>query len=283
MASAVAPNKIAVHSIGRNGRTTANRSTRCARHSASGSAPGGGTTSVMLATAVRSSARETTASIASQTSSSVIFGPQSGPPAAPRPRRPASRRPADPWIPARLLSLVWRWARASSSLVISTSNSSTASSVALAAVARPWPAASPAAGTRGGGARPGPCQTSRSGPTRSPVGLGPHRVQPGHADRGELADPVHRRPHRPPRHPGRARRNRSRSEVRAPSGISSSSSNACACAAVSGAARVSPSRCIAASRTRATNGPGWTPRAAAPGVPEARPPPRRTGPSGRPR
>ena len=46
---------------------------------------------------------------------------------------------------------------------------------------------------------------------------------------------------------------RSRSEVRAPSGISNRCSNAVACAAVSGAARVSHSRCIAVSRTRATS------------------------------
>ncbi len=133
MASAVAPNAIAVHSIGGNGRTTANRSTRVARHSASGSVPGAGTTSVMFATAVRSSARETTASIASQTSSSVISGPHV--------MASSSTPTAAASFPASLLtrgyrracsSRVWRWARASNSVVISTSNSSTASSVALA-------------------------------------------------------------------------------------------------------------------------------------------------------
>jgi hypothetical protein len=87
----------------------------------------------MFATAVRSSARETTFSIASQTSSSVISGPHvvassSTPTAAAN--FPASRLTRG--YRRACSSRVWRCARANSSVVISTSNSSTASSVALA-------------------------------------------------------------------------------------------------------------------------------------------------------
>ena len=129
----MAPNSIAVHSIGRNGRTTAYRSTGVTRHSASGSVLDAGPTLVMFATAVRSSARDTTVSIASQTSSSVISGPHavassSTPTAAAS--FPASLRTRG--YRRACSSRDWRRARASSSVVISTSNSSTASSLAFA-------------------------------------------------------------------------------------------------------------------------------------------------------
>jgi hypothetical protein len=76
-ASAVAPNRIVAHNWGTNLRTTPKRSTSDVRHSPSGSASGAGTTSVMLATAARSSERDTTVSMAAQISSRLTSLPPS--------------------------------------------------------------------------------------------------------------------------------------------------------------------------------------------------------------
>jgi len=207
--------------------------------------------------AARSSDRGTIASIASDTCSRRTCSP------SPQPAASNSTSTAAASLEEALASFGWRrtvslsasrCALPSSSLVISRSSSSKASSVALAS--RYTAVASSVASFREGG-----CRFNRAGRPAMPYRASSSSRRCGTAVRSSVPNPAAvisatrssaltiagpdavRGP----------RRHRSNSDTRAPSGISSSNSSAARCREVSSPYRVSHSRCVAASRTRATS------------------------------